>query len=408
MKNARYLTAKEATKLLGVSTATLYAYVSRGLIRSETGTADSRARRYRAEDVEQLNKRKTYRQNPTKAAQDALHWGTPLLESALTLITEEGLYYRGYDALKLATRHTVEEVAALLWTGQLENAQRLFATYPPVERYIQRVTQLDASLSHIQRLHIALTLAANENLTAYDLHPQRVAQTGARILRLMVAVLAGKSSETMSIVDLLQSSWCPAEPHAAELLNAALIVCADHELNVSAFTARVAASAETQPYWIVIAGMAALQGTRHGGNLERVDALLRIIDEPQQARQVIVERLRLGERIPGFGHHLYPEGDPRARFLLHRIREYYPQSASIVLADTIIEVVQEIIAQAPNIDFALAILARTLQLPSEASLAIFALGRTIGWIGHAIEQYASGALIRPRASYVGEPPRREE
>ena len=98
----RYLTADEAADLLGVSKATLYAYVSRGLIRSEESGTQSRARRYLAEDVRKLRERKEYRRNPAQVAQDALHWGTPLLDSALTLITDDGLYYRGHDALTLA------------------------------------------------------------------------------------------------------------------------------------------------------------------------------------------------------------------------------------------------------------------------------------------------------------------
>src|SRR5690348_1365281 len=109
----RYLTAKEATGILGITPGTLYAYVSRGLIRSETTDADSRARRYSAEDVYKLKERKEQRQNPAKAAQNALHWGTPLLESGLTLITEQGPYYRGYSALGLASSHSLEQIATL-------------------------------------------------------------------------------------------------------------------------------------------------------------------------------------------------------------------------------------------------------------------------------------------------------
>src|SRR5258708_27756372 len=128
MIQKRYLSAKEAAGQLGINKATLYAYVSKGLIRSEEGAAGSRKRRYLAEDVQRLADRKEQRRDPAKAAQDALHWGTPVLESRLTLITEEGLYYRGLDACELAEQHTLEEVAALLWTGSLENAGALFGT----------------------------------------------------------------------------------------------------------------------------------------------------------------------------------------------------------------------------------------------------------------------------------------
>src|SRR5512142_3409219 len=126
MKKSRYLTAKEATAILGISPATLYAYVSRGLIRSEGVEGDSRAHRYSAEDVEKLKAQKAQRKNPAEAARNALHWGAPLLESALTLITDDGLYYRGRSALDLATTRRVEVVAAICWTGDIADAGRLF------------------------------------------------------------------------------------------------------------------------------------------------------------------------------------------------------------------------------------------------------------------------------------------
>src|SRR5512143_3483631 len=101
MAQSRYLTAREAAKQLGVSLPTLYAYVSRGLIRSEAGEDIRRQRRYHAEDVQRLKERKEQRRDPTRATAQALHWGTPLLESTLTFINEGKLYYRGYDAIML-------------------------------------------------------------------------------------------------------------------------------------------------------------------------------------------------------------------------------------------------------------------------------------------------------------------
>src|SRR6185503_1273588 len=113
-----------------------------------------------------------------------------------------------------------------------------------------------------------LSLASGDDLAAYDLRPENAAGAGARILHLMGAVLIDHSFTGESIAQALCAGWCGADPTAARLLNAALILCADHELNVSSFTARVVASAETQPYGVVIAGLAALQGAKHGGNTE--------------------------------------------------------------------------------------------------------------------------------------------
>jgi len=152
-----------------------------------------------------------------------------------------------------------------------------------------------------------------------------------------------------------------------------------------------------------MAGLAALQGSRHGGSVERAEVLLRELQRTQNVDMLIEERLRLGERLPGFGHRLYPNGDPRASRLLSLMAEIYPGVPDLALANAIVEKMREAVDLAPNIDFGLAVLARLLNLPPGASMALFALGRTIGWLGHAIEQYARGDLIRPRATYVGLP-----
>src|ERR671936_76366 len=162
MPPTRYLTAKEAAALLGVKEATLYAYVSRGLIRSEAISDAPRQRLYLAEDVQTLAARKVQRRDPAKVARDALHWGTPMLESALTLITENTLYYRGYDAIQLACAHTFEEVAALLWTGSLEPAEQLFAHKPLLASRMW--SSADVHPPTLQRLQVALALAATDDL----------------------------------------------------------------------------------------------------------------------------------------------------------------------------------------------------------------------------------------------------
>jgi citrate synthase len=400
----RYLTAKEATDVLGITSATLYAYVSRGLIRSESIEDDSRIRRYNAEDVYKLRERKEQRKNPAKVAQQALHWGTPLLESALTLITDAGHYYRGYSAFALATNYSVEEVASLLWTGEFSQAELLFSvnSNPSVSKYTGVLKTLP-EVPILQQLQIALTLASADDLAAYDLQSESVALAGARILKLMTAVLVDTPTPTGRIAESLSVHWSSAE--GLPLLNAALILLADHELNISSFTARVVASGDANPYSVVIAGLTALQGIKHGGSTDRAEAMLREIGNPKNALRNISDRLRRGERIPGFGHPLYPEGDPRGKFLLNLLAKHVPDSPANALAQSIIEAVRSKIDLYANIDFALATLVRALDLPHGTGLALFALGRTLGWIGHAIEQYSLATMIRPRATYTGIPPR---
>jgi citrate synthase len=402
MAGPRYLTAQEASAALGVSPATLYAYVSRGLIRSEAVESDSRARRYHAEDVRKLVERKEQRRNPAGVARAALHWGAPVLESALTLITEDGLYYRGHDVLHLSTTRSFEEVAALLWTGHLAAAPALFAAAPADPTAQPGLVAPDAGLEPLQRCVIALTLAEARDPAAYTLQPEAGTAAGARILRLMAAGLSGTAADG-PIAAALAAQWAAGQAGAAALLNAALILCADHELNASSFAARVVASADVPLYSVVIAGLSALQGAAHRGLAARIAALLREAGEPEQAAQGVAAWLRRGERIPGFGHKLYPQGDPRARQLLALIAAAYPDAPAVHLAAAISRAAADLIRRQPNIDFGLGVLAEVLGLPPGASLSLFALGRTAGWIAHALEQYAQGALIRPRAAYVGAP-----
>jgi citrate synthase len=339
------------------------------------------------------------RRDPVKVARGALHWGTPMLESALTLITENTLYYRGHDAIQLAHAHTFEEVAALLWTGRLEPAEQLCASKPLLASCMW--PSADAHLPTLQRLQVALALAATDDLRAYDFHPEAVAQTGTRILWLMAAVAASAATLDTSIAGTLAQAW---QPGTAALLNAALVLCADHELNTSSFTARVVASADASPYAVVLAGLAALEGFKHGGQTKQATAFLREVAEPSRVRLVLAERLRRGERLPGFGHRLYPDSDPRAVALLSMLAEAYPTSPALALAQAIIGEAPAVTSGAPTIDFALAVLEHTLQLPYGTGLTLLALGRTAGWIGHALEQYQSQRLIRPRARYIGVPP----
>lgn len=394
-KNTKYLTALEAARQLQVKPATLYAYVSRGLIRSEMVEDGSRERRYLREDVEKLTRQRESRRDPTKAVKEAMHWGTPVMDSALTLIENGRLYYRGYEVAQMAVERSFEEVAALLWVDDFEAAQALFQGDMAFQS-----EPIDSDLPAILALQVALAQGQADDLGAYNLTPEAVTRTGVKILKLMTSVLVGETEKQASIAASLAATW---SPDAAQLLNAALVVCADHELNASSFTARVVAGVDANPYAVVMAGLAALQGYKHGKNTEQVAAFIREVGEARYARTVIAERLQRGEKLAGFGHWLYQDEDPRAAVLLRLLRESQQADAEVMkLIDTISEEADKVIGKAPNIDFALVALEYALKLPRGAALMIFALGRTAGWIAHALEQY--GEMIRPRARYVGRLP----
>lgn len=399
MSRDLWIPAADASALLGISRATLYAYVSRGFVRSQATPGPSRERRYARDDLERLRRRSEERRDPGKAAARALHWGTPVLESAITLIDGHRLYYRGHDVLALARTRSVEEVAALIWTGRFDGPRRTPAKTATDMRG-------EPELPFAARAQSLLAKSSEGDPAGFDLRPESVAACGWRILQLMVAAAAplrDAADRSLTVDQRLARAWRIGS-RGADLLRSALILCADHELNVSSFTARCVASAGSDPYAVVIAGLSALAGPKHGGAGARVEAMLTALRGERNLRSAVAARLRRGERVDGFGHPLYPDGDPRAATLIAMLQERYPGSAELRFVLDVTRAVSALVRERPNLDFALAAVARVLRLPPGSPLVLFATGRTIGWVGHAIEQYATDQLVRPRAKYVGVAP----
>jgi citrate synthase len=400
-----WISAADASALLGVSRTTLYAYVSRGFVRSQATPGPSRERRYSRDDVERLQRRTEERRNPDKAVAHALQWGMPVLESAITLIDGQRLFYRGHDALALARTRTIADVTSLIWTGGFDAVSE-----SPLETALTRSggsqdppLRSEGQLPFAAQAQTLLAAASANDAAAFDLRPSSVAACGWRILHLltMAATPRGMAADsTLTIDQRLARTW-RIHARGTDVLRSALILCADHELNVSSFTARCVASAGSDPYAVVIAGLSALAGPKHGGSGARVEAMLRSMRGERDVRAAITARLRRGERLDGFGHPLYVAGDPRAAMLMDMLRERYAASGELRLILRVEAAAATLIREKPNVDFALAAVARVLGLPAGSPLMLFAIGRTIGWIGHAIEQYATDQLIRPRAKYIG-------
>lgn len=191
------------------------------------------------------------------------------------------------------------------------------------------------------------------------------------------------------------------DPGLAGALRAALVLLADHELAASTLAARVAASVRADPYAVVATGLGAVGGSLHGGASFGAEMMLRSAAQPSEAARVVGELLRRGERIPGFGHYVYTEYDPRAVLLLELVRAAAPGSRRLAVAQAVLAEARQRALPAPNIDFALATLATVAGMIPGAGEAIFAVARASGWLAHALEEYARHAPIRPRAVYIG-------
>lgn len=392
----RYLSATEAIALLGVTRPTLYAYVSRGLLHAHAGERP-RESRYLREEVEQLARQRGRGRKPKEVAQATLNWGLPVMESSITLIEDGHLYYRGQDASAWARERTLEEVAALLWQCPASTAFGAQpADAPPLLAVLQRHL---AGRSREEALLPLFTAASEDAPTAaWQQSPERLAAGCGALLRLLAACLLDTAPATAPIHAQCAQAW-GLDAEGAALVRMALVLCADHELNASSFTARCVASTGASLRAAVVGGLAALTGGRHGGTTARVEALwdeLGDTPSPERLRQ----RLARGERLPGFGHHLYPQGDLRAALLLERLLPRHPAWEDLV---------REVLAltgQHPSVDFALVALRRHLALPPGSAFGLFALGRCAGWLAHALEQRSGRQLIRPRAAYTGPRPAR--
>lgn len=375
-----WLTATQALLQLGVARQTLYAYVSRGLVAAAPAPGDPRRSVYSAADVAALLARKRRGRTRRAVASSTISWGEPILVSGITRIAGGEIRYRGEDALALSASHTLEQVAALLWQ----------APPPPPDTAPWGRAQQPAGVPEAC-IAAAAAIAGRGRWTA---SPELAAAEAAGILARVAWAACGQPGPPPTgpagpLHRRLAEAW-GAGTRAAGLIRQALVLVADHELNASTYAARVVASTRAPLGACVLAGLAALSGPLHGGMTGSVRTLLAdpaLAAEPDAA---LAARLARGETLPGFGHTLYPEGDPRAITLLAALGNP---------ALPLVAAMRGATGLAPNIDFALVMLEQRLRLPEGAAFALFATGRCVGWIAHALEQWQDGSLIRPRAVF---------
>jgi citrate synthase len=414
---ADLLTAAEAARRLGVKPATLYAYVSRGLLGRDKA-ADGRASLFQADEVERLARRGRPRR-PAGVADITV-------ESAITEITGDSLRFRGLDATRLAVSRTFEEVAELLWTGEFRSPREPWQARPAALA-AGRAAQaaLPAGTLPLERLQVIVPAMAATDPLRLQLDQSAVVATGRSLIVGMVDCLpsptpwitlgpvapppppdtSASAGQDWPIAERLWSRLCDqrASPGLLRAVSAALVLLADHELAASTLAARVAASVRADPYAVAGTGLGAMSGALHGGASLGAETLIAAASDPDDVPRVVAELLRRGEKVPGFGHLVYRAGDPRAVVLLDLVRGAAPKSRQLAVAEAMLAEVRQKCLPAPNIDFALATLTRVAGMIRGAGEAIFAVARTAGWIAHALEAYVGGGPLRLRAVYTGRP-----
>lgn len=400
------MTAQEVAARLGVKLDTVYAYASRGVlhVRRRPG---SRQSLFDPDEVELLARRGRPRRSTRPAVLDLV------VETGLTTIDDHRVRYRGRDACRMARSHSFEQTARWLWIGQ-DPSSGQDPSAVPWEAYPVHVPDLPRVRDRI-RAAVAVSAAGEPFLADLDTHVV-VATAESLIATMVSAVPAQPGTRTArlvlgrqppirgSIAGRLWGRLSPARPAPGLVatLNAALVLLADHELAASTFAARIAASARADPFSVVLAGLGPMAGPLHGGASSLAHRMLAdaIARGPQAALAAALEERG---HLPGFGHPLYPDGDPRARLLLGMLRSSDAAAPYAVAARDLVDAARRHSGREPNVDFALAVLSTAARMPPTAGETIFTVARTAGWIAHAIEEYAAPPL-RFRARAVARQP----
>jgi len=371
----------EACERLGVQAQTVYAYVSRGKLEVMPDPADTRRSLYRAEDVAGLARRKQAGRKHETLAANTLFGSEPSIPTALCAFFRGRPYYRGQDAVALARSANLEDVARLLWdAGQDVDFSCATPMRSDKSGRVAAFTFLAgmAAAGHSTRGRLTRVLHTEGQSLVGQLATEFGARPGRQPLHLRFA-----------------KGWKQSTP-VAELLRTAMVLLVDHELTSSAFVARIAASTGASLPACLLAGLTTLSGPLHGDASGRVQALFSEVERLGED-QVLAHYLSTGLPLAGFGHHLYPDGDPRAAALLALFEP--PEGIA-----RFIEKVMTLTGLQPNIDVALAALVAHHRLPADAAFGLFATARSVGLLAHSLEQLGVAQVIRPRGRYVGPMP----
>lgn len=357
----------------------------------------------------------------------------PGLEGAVAAETaicsmEGGLRYRGYDACQLAERCTYDDVAYLLLEGELPNEQqrsefrRTLATSATLPAPLTTLLEtLPRDVAPMDMLRTACSLLGTCDALRYDNSREANLQKSRQLLAQLPLVLAlfwrslegdevpnwhPEMSIAQNILRLLGARVSDEE--AIRAFDMTLVLYAEHELAASTFAARVVASTLSDLHSAVTAAIGALKGPLHGGANERVMERLRQFRSPNEAETYLRAALAEKQRIMGFGHRVYKQGDPRAEFLrpvcirlAHRTGQTMLEEIAQVFEQTMLREKN----LRPNLDWPAARIYHYLGLAIPLYTPLFVLSRVAGWCAHVIEQHSDNRLIRPRARYIGPPPR---
>lgn len=388
------LTAAEAAARLGVKRATLYAYVSRGLLHRHVAM-DGRTSLFDSDEVDAF---RSGRRRHTEGELDAL------ISTGLTLVRDGELRIRGRSLVALSQTHSYEEIVDHLWGSAAEPWAIDSAVQDAVEA---AQCALPTGAPRIDRLRVTVAVVSALDPQRFDLDPGAVRRAAKQLLLAMVVGLPPMGRSPGVGAPLADHLWArltarrPNEDRRAAL-NGAMALVVDHGLAASTLGARVAASVRADPYSVVQAGLGVLGGTLHGALSGAVHEMLEEAERSGDPAAVVGEaRRRLGVN-PGFGHAVYTTEDPRYPALMARVSDAWSGDARLGTVHAVRDLISERTSAIPNVDLALGSLTWLAGMEPDAGETIFAVSRTAGWIAHSLEEYDEKPLrFRPRARYTG-------
>lgn len=384
------MTAATAAARLGIKRATLYAYVSRG--RLQAFRLPGRPGSWF--DPVQLDALGRQARRPEARRPDLR------VTSAITGIDGGRYWYRGQDPARLAASRSYEQVAEWLWQGLDVETPAWPVAQDAVAEARTVAAALPAAAAATDRLRVVVAVLGVLDPLRFDRRPAGVVASARRLLASTIATVARRRGGSVAAQ---VASWIGVprgRPDAVAAVDDVLVLLADHELAASTLAVRVAASFGADPYAAVAAGLGAMSGARHGAASRRLEQALAAMAAGTPAARVAGVLLDDAAAVPGFGHPLYADGDPRVAPILTLAKRL----GSTSRADALATVIRAQGVPEPNVDFALAAFTHALVLAPGAGEALFSAARLAGWLAHALEEYAERTDFRLRAIYTGPQP----
>ena len=351
--------------------------------------------------------------------------GVVACTTAISSIVDATLNYRGYVIEDLAKNSNFEETVFLLWNNRLPKRDELDALKKEIGAAMALDPHMLAALKAIPCkdvhpmawLRTAVSLLGHYDRDAQDAsdaaHHRVAVRLTARMTTLVTAfdrlrtgkdIVAPKADKSIAWNFFYTLTGKEPDAEIVRMFDACLVLHADHELNCSAFAARVTASSLSDVYSAMVSAICALKGPLHGGANEQVMRMLNDIGTMDRARVWVEEALQNKQKVMGFGHRVYKNGDPRAKILRQmseQITKKIGRPEIYEMSDLIDDTMQNKKGLLPNVDFYSASVYFSMGIPIDLFTPVFAASRVSGWLAHVFEQWTNNRIYRPRGKWTG-------